>query len=95
MALTKDDIAERLCTESEFTKNKSIELVEAVIELIKKSLESGDDILFSGFGKFCFQHKGARRGRNPATNEDLMLKLRKRMQFYCAGKFGKRINGEG
>ena len=52
-------------------KQKSKALVEGVFELIKRALESGDDALISGFGKFSARKKAPRRGRNPATGDDM------------------------
>ena len=71
MALTKHDIVEQVYNELGFTKNKSVEIVESLLELMKSTLESGDDLLVSGFGKFCVNDKKERKGRNPATGEDL------------------------
>ena len=68
MALTKHGIAEQLQAELGFPRNQSIEIVESLLELIKASLESGDDVLVSGFGKFCVNEKKERKGRNPATD---------------------------
>jgi integration host factor subunit alpha len=73
MALTKNDIVERLQAELGFTKSQSIQVAECLLEQIKASLESGDDVLVSGFGKFCVKEKSKRKGRNPATGEDMML----------------------
>ncbi|WP_435549749.1 HU family DNA-binding protein [Desulfobacterium sp. N47] len=53
MALTKANIVENIQSELEFSKNKSLQIVDAFIETIRGSLESGDDVLISGFGKFC------------------------------------------
>jgi len=94
MALTKANIAESIKTELGFTKNQSIDLVESLIETMKSTLESGEDVLVSGFGKFCVQQKRQRRGRNPATGEDLMLEARKVVTFKCSGKLRKRVNSE-
>lgn len=94
MALTKAQIAERIHSELDFTKNKSVELVETLIELIKKSLASGDDVLISGFGKFRVNSKRERRGRNPATAGDMMLKARKVVTFKWSGKLRTKLNGK-
>ena len=72
-ALTKSDIVDAVQTEIGFTRHQAFEIVECLIETIKATLASGDDVLVSGFGKFCVQEKSERRGRNPATGEDLML----------------------
>jgi len=93
MALTKADIVEALQSEIGFTRHKSTELLENLLETIKSKLESGEDVLVSGFGKFCVNEKSERRGRNPATGEDLMLRPRKVVTFKCSGKLRKRANG--
>ena len=67
MALTKAAIIDRMTDELGIPKAKSIHVVESLLETIKSALVSGDDVLVSGFGKFCVKDKAARRGRNPAT----------------------------
>ena len=93
MALTKNDIVTRV-HELGFTKKKSVEIIEALLEIIKSTLEKNEDILLSGFGKFCVKQKKQRRGRNPATGDDLMLKERKVVTFKCSGKLRDKINGQ-
>ena len=94
MALTKHRIAEQIQSELGFPKNQSVEITESLLELIKSSLESGDDVLVSGFGKFCVKEKKERRGRNPATGEDLMLKPRRVVTFKWSGKLRDKVNRE-
>ena len=92
MALTKSDIVARV-HELGFTKKKSVDIVESLLEIMKSTLEQGDDILISGFGKFCVKKKNKRRGRNPATGSDLILRERKVVTFKCSGKLRNKING--
>ena len=94
MALTKVDIIAAIQTETGFTKHQATELVENLIEIIKSKLEFGEDVLVSGFGKFNGNEKRERRGRNPATGEDLMLAPRRVVTFTCSGKLRERINGD-
>ncbi len=92
MALTKSDIVTKV-HELGFTKKKSVEIIESLLEIIKGTLEKGDDVLVSGFGKFCVKNKKQRRGRNPATGSDLILRERKVVTFKCSGKLRNKING--
>ena len=64
------------------------------MELIKKSLEFGDDVLISGFGKFCVRNKGERQGRNPATGKDMVLRSRKVVTFRSSKKLREKVNGK-
>ena len=93
--LTKAQIVDVVAERNGYTRKKSIEVVEILLELIKQSLESGEDVLISGFGKFCVKQKNKRRGRNPATGKDMMLRRRKVITFKCSGKLRNKINGEG
>ncbi len=92
MTLTKSDIVASI-HELGLTKKKSVEVIESLLEIIKRSLESSEDVLISGFGKFCVKNKAKRRGRNPATGEDLMLRDRKVVTFKCSGKLRHKIDG--
>ena len=60
---------------------------------MKSTLASGEDVLISGFGKFCVKQKKERKGRNPATGEDLMPAPRKVVTLKNSGKLGERISG--
>ena len=92
MNLTKAMIADEIARQNGFTKKKSVEVIEILLEMIKKSLESGEDVLVSGFGRFCFKEKRARKGRNPATGDSLMLRPRRVVTFKYSGKLRDRIN---
>ena len=93
MSLTKTDIVENL-SKIGFNRKKSVDLLENLLETIKKSLENGDDVLISGFGKFCVKEKRERRGRNPATGDDLILGKRKVVTFNCSSVLRDKFNGD-
>jgi len=92
MALTKNHIIDSIQNSLGYPRNKSVDLTENLLEIIKKNLENGEDIMISGFGKFCVKEKKQRRGRNPATGEDMMLDPRKVVTFTCSGKLREKIN---
>jgi len=94
MKLTKIQIIESVRNQTGFPRNKSTEIVETLLEIIKGTLASGEDVLISNFGKFCVKKKSERKGRNPATGDDLMLDSRKVVTFKCSWRLRKRVNGQ-
>ena len=94
MTLTKNQIVKKVYEmfQGRYTKNKSIETVEALLGIIKRTLESGEDILISGFGKFSVKEKKERKGRNPATGQTMILDKRRVVTFKSSGRLRDRIN---
>ena len=92
MTLTKSQIIDSIQNQTGFPKNKSSEIVETLLEIIKNALASGEDVLISSFGKFCVREKRERKGRNPATGNAMMLRSRKVVTFNCSGKLRNKIN---
>ena len=93
MTLTKEAIISAVAQANGYPRNQAIELIETLLELIKSRLTSGEDILISGFGKFSVKEKRERRGRNPQTDEFMMLRPRRVVMFKCSGQLRDRING--
>jgi integration host factor subunit alpha len=95
MALTKAHIVEELFAKNIFTKTESAQVIDTLSELVKQSLQDGEDVLISGFGKFSVQEEQARRGRNPQTGEPIMLPPRKVVTYKWSGVLRAGMNGEG
>ena len=93
MTLTKSHLIDATAEQNGFNRKKSLETVETILKTVKSTLASGDDVLISGFGKFCVKEKQERRGRNPATGEDIMLGSMRVVTFKCSGKLRDKING--
>lgn len=93
MTLTKANIIDAIAEANGFPRNKASETLETLLEIIKGTLVSGEDVLISNFGKFCVNQKKERRGRNPATGDDMMLAPRKIVTFKCSGDLRDKING--
>lgn len=92
MTLTKIQIVESIAKQNGYTKQASTDIVEILLEIIKRTLESGEDVLISGFGKFCVKAKKERRGRNPSTGGDMLLRPRRVVSFNCSGILREKIN---
>ena len=93
MTLTKADIVEAVGEGDGYSIKQSVEMVEILLEIIKSTLESGEDIMISGFGKFRVKKKKERMGRNVAIGKAMMLAPKKSLKFRCSGKLRDKING--
>lgn len=96
MSLTKSEVVERIHERLSyaFSVRQSQEIVEVLLEIIKSTLENGEDVMVSGFGKFTVKEKSARKGRNPATKESMMLPARRVITFKSSGILKDKINGK-
>ena len=92
VALTKEKIINSIYHQVGLSKSQSRNVVERLLEIIKRSLENNEDLLISGFGKFVVKQKAARRGRNPQTTEDLELRARRVVVFKTSGVLRDKIN---
>jgi len=95
VALTKADLIDSIYNQAGLSKTKSAQVVESLLEIIKKTLENGEDVLISGFGKFCVKEKGERKGRNPQTGGEIMLSERRVVTFRCSGRLRDKLNEKG
>jgi integration host factor subunit alpha len=93
MTLTKANMIDTIYNNTDLNKPQATRVVETFLESIKKTLESGEEVLISGFGKFCVNEKKERRGRNPATGEDLILPPRRVIAFKCSPVLRNKVNG--
>ena len=95
MTLTKDHIINSISNHLGLPKRESAALFQSLLETIKNTLENGEDVLISGFGKFYVKEKNERRGRNPATGNDMMLDAKRVVTFTCSSVLREKLNGKG
>jgi integration host factor subunit alpha len=93
VTLTKEALIQNICWISELKRCDATKTVERLLEIVKSTHSSGDDVLISGFGKFCVKEKGKRRGRNPGTGDQLMLAERRVVTFKCSPVLKRKLNG--
>ena len=91
MTLTKDRIIDSLYKNTDLMKSEATQTFQSLIEIMKQTLSSGEDVLISGFGKFCVKEKKERKGRNPATGKGLMLGARRVVTFKSSGLLRDKI----
>ncbi|WDP89350.1 MAG: integration host factor subunit alpha [Desulfobacter sp.] len=92
MTCTKTTLIEKISDRFNQKPSEAKETVETLIEIIKSTLASGEDLMISGFGKFQVIEKSPRKGRNPATGESMLLEKRRVVTFKCAGKLKEEMN---
>ena len=92
-ALTKQTIIDKISTKNNQTPSQAKDTLESLLEIIKSTLASGEDIMISGFGKFQVNEKAPRKGRNPATGKEMILDGRRVVTFKCSGGLRDRVNG--
>ena len=92
--MTKAEIVDRITDNCGFSKKESQDLLESVFNIMKSTLESGEDLKISGFGKFEVKEKNARRGRNPQTGETITIEGRRILTFKPSSVLRAAINAE-
>ncbi len=93
MTLKKADMVKSIEDQLGLPKNKSEDLFESVLEIIKQSLVNGEEVKISGFGKFYIIDKKARNGRNPQTGEHIIIEPRRVVSFRYSSRARNRLNG--
>jgi len=94
MTLTKNHLINSISNHLSIPKRRSAAIVESILDIMKDTLESGEEVLIKGFGKFSVRDKNERKGRDPATGEDKILRKRRVVTFKCSGRLRERVNGK-
>ena len=91
MTITKNSLVEVIHDEVGLNKREAKEFIEEFFEMIKNTLEEGNDIKFSGFGNFILRDKVARPGRNPKTGENVTISERRVVTFKSGLKLKSKL----
>ena len=95
MTITKAHIAKKIVDDCGFMKGEAMEVVEKLLEIMKKRLAAGEDVMISGFGKWSVKSKHARKGRNPQTGEQIVLDARRVVTWSYSPRLKAAMNGGG
>jgi len=90
--MTKADLIELVYDEVGLSKQDSADIVETFLDIIKETLEQGENLKLSGFGSFNIRDKRARRGRNPQTGEAITITPRRVLTFKASNVFREELN---
>lgn len=92
MTLTKADVAQKIADDCGFMRNEAAEVLEKLLDIMKQSLISGEEVMITGFGKWTVKSKRARRGRNPQTGELIVLDARRVVTWSYSPVLKKAVN---
>ena len=95
MTVTKAQLIASIRNRLDLPKSKSERIIKSLFENINETLENGQDILISGFGKFCIRDNKDRRGRSPSTMESMMLDSTRIVTFKCSPVSRDKLNRKG
>lgn len=93
MSLTKSRIIQSVHKVADLTSSQSVKTVETTLEIIKKTLESNEGVLISGFGKFVIKKNSKPRNGNFKNGNAYMPEAKKIVTFRCSPALIKKING--
>jgi len=71
--VTKSDFIDKLASKTGLSKKDAGAAVDAFIDVVTDALSSGEDVQFTGFGKFYVQARDAREGINPQTKAKIQI----------------------
>jgi DNA-binding protein HU-beta len=63
--VTKQEFVEKIASKTDLSRKDAAKSVDAFLETVTETLKSGQDVTFTGFGKFSTQHRAERMGVNP------------------------------
>jgi DNA-binding protein HU-beta len=71
--VTKADFVDKLAAKSGLTKKDAAAVVDAFVDVVTEALHKGEEVQFTGFGKFYVQQRQARQGINPQTKKAIKI----------------------
>ena len=63
--MTKQEFVDKVADRSGLSRRDAAKAVDAVLDSITDALKRGEEVSFTGFGKFSTQRRAERQGVNP------------------------------
>ena len=90
--MTKADFVKRVARAADLTNDQATRAVQAVLDELEMALKAGDEVQFSGFGKFSVSERAARTGVNPRTGEKMKIAAARVPRFTAGSKLKDLVN---
>jgi DNA-binding protein HU-beta len=69
-------------------------LIDGFLDVVKRSVANGETVQLIGFGSFSVSQRSERKGRNPATGEEITIAAAKAIKFTAGKLFKDTVNKE-
>lgn len=92
--MNKADLINQVSAKVELTKTKTSEVIDAIVEAVKSSLNSGDKVTLVGFGTFQTAERKERKGRNPKSGAEILIPAKTVAKFKPGSSLQASVNGE-
>jgi DNA-binding protein HU-beta len=91
--MNKSELIDAVAKEAGLSKVDGGRAVDALLDIVQKTLKKGDEVAITGFGKFSVTKRAARTGRNPATGEPIKIKASTTPKFSPGATLKQAVNG--
>lgn len=91
--MNKTELVTAMAEKSELSKKDAEKVLTTFVDIIKDTLSNGDKLTITGFGSFEVVERAERQGRNPATNEPILIKASKAPKFKASKALKSTVNG--
>ena len=91
--MNKQEFADRVASKSGLARRDAAKAVDAVLDSITDALRSGQDVSFTGFGKFAASERKARTGVNPRTGEKVDIPAARVPRFSAGSQLKSAVKG--
>jgi len=78
----RQELSRRIAKEADLSQKQAQAALEATLEAIRESLESGSEVRLVGFGSFKVRQSAARRGVNPRDQKPIEVPAKERVRFF-------------
>ena len=95
MAVTKSQFVDRVASKSGLSRRDAGKAVDAFLDSVQETLQEGEAVSFTGFGKFSAQQRSARQGVNPRTGEKVQIAAATVPKFSAGSSLKSALKGGG
>jgi len=91
--MNKQELIDAVAASTGETKAATGAAIDAILDVVTRTVTSGDSVQLVGFGSFSTGQRAARVGRNPATGEEIQIAAAKTVKFTAGKAFKDAVNG--